>query len=687
MTETLTMTLQPNHGDYLRARGISDDTIERAGIYSAEDAVVTRLLTWKPSAHSWGPAMVIPFDDGYVQVRPDYPRGNGDGKPIKFESPRGQSPRAYFPPGFSMAGSMPVIVTEGAVKSLAISQLGYPCVGLTGVWGWQKPRLKADTGKAYGKRELLPDLAGIDWNGRRVVVVFDSDVSANPMIQLAEARLAEVLQSHGADVLVARLPAESDGSKNGADDYLVRHGADAFRKIIAEAVEPEQPPKLEPMDYARLFLQEHFTGDHGVELRWHRDQLYRYLGTRYEIVPDSDLVGIVLGWLEKMNAEAKPRRAKEIVECFPALVRVPYNVEVPAFLTATDRSPRNIIAFNNGLLDISNIGGDLELLEHSPDWFSTTSLPYAFDPDVRCDVWMSFLEQVFNGDAQRIELLQRWFGLCLTHDTSFQKLLLMIGPKRSGKGTVLRLLQRVVGPDSCVSPTLTSLTGEFGLWQLVGKSVATFPDAHLSRSTDSMRVLEVIKSIVGEDAVSINRKNLPFLPNVRLGVRFVVTVNELPRFSDASDALGARMLVLPFDNSYVGREDRTLESKLKSEASGVLNWALQGLHKLRESGFSQPEKSADIIDNFRRLSAPVVGFVEDCCRIGVGLSERTDNLYAAWSEWCRSNGHEPGAISTFGNHLAAAYPSITRTRERDSGGIRRPTYKGIELSEGGNEQQ
>lgn len=63
----------------------------------------------------------------------------------------------------------------------------------------------------------------------------------------------------------------------------------------------------------------------------------------------------------------------------------------------------------------------------------------------------------------------------------------------------------------------------------------------------------------------MNRKHLPILSDVRFRVRFVVTVNELPHFTDASGALAARLLVLPFKVSFAGREDRELEARLRTE--------------------------------------------------------------------------------------------------------------------------
>jgi len=343
-------------------------------------------------------------------------------------------------------------------------------------------------------------------------------------------------------------------------------------------------------------------------------------------------------------------------------------------------NPANIIPFSNGLLDITNIGGDMEMHAHTPEWFCMWCLPYEFDAKAECTRWEAFLDDVFNGDAESIDLLQRWFGLLLTTDTSYQKLLVMLGPRRSGKGTTLRLLQYLLGPEACTSPTLGSLASEFGLSQLLNKTVCVFPDAHLGRSSDAVRVLEIIKSVSGEDRVSVNRKYLDHLPNVRLKVRFVLTANEMPRLNDPSLALESRLSLVRFCNDYTGREDRELEGKLKAEASGVLNWALRGLHRLRKNrGFNVPGRSSEIIDDYRRVVSPVSAFVDDLCIVTGSVSDyiQTTTLYSSWTRWCEETGHQPGSDATFGSHVQAASTGVTKTRRRGEGGSRFYAYQGI----------
>src|SRR5262249_29592161 len=85
---------------------------------------------------------------------------------------------------------------------------------------------------------------------------------------------------------------------------------------------------------------------------------------------------------------------------------------------------------------------------------------------------------------------------------------MFIGPPRAGKGTAVRVLNRLIGSANVTSPSMADLGGPFGLWSLMGKSLAVINDARLSARTDKGAVLERLLSISGEDNVSVNRKNL-----------------------------------------------------------------------------------------------------------------------------------------------------------------------------------
>ncbi len=345
--------------------------------------------------------------------------------------------------------------------------------------------------------------------------------------------------------------------------------------------------------------------------------------------------------------------------------------------------PENLVAFDNGLLDLRQIlsGEDLKLLPHTPRWFSANCLPHRFDPSAQCPRWLEFLNQVFEADAERIRALAQWFGYCLTLDIRQQRFMLLIGPPRSGKGTITTVLAAVLGRDNVAYPSLTTLGTRFGLAPLVGKQVAVVPDGHLGRFADSASILERLKSIVGGDPQNVDRKGQIELTGIPIKARFTICVNEMPRLPDASAALRSRLMLIPFHVSFEGREDFDLADKLLQEIEGITNWALAGLRDLRQSArLLQPTAGRVIMDEFVRLSSQAMAFMEYCCVVDKEKSAPIPVIYDAWKVWCLENGHEPGSNVAFGAKLFAALPALDRVR-RTIDGKRVWCYHGLGLND------
>src|SRR5262249_30991174 len=163
--------------------------------------------------------------------------------------------------------------------------------------------------------------------------------------------------------------------------------------------------------------------------------------------------------------------------------------------------------------------------------------------------------------------------------TAQQKILLMIGPTRSGKGTIARVLTALIGLANVCNPTLASLATTFGLQPLLAKSVAFISDARLSGRTDTAVIVERLLSISGEDAQPVERKYLP-TTQTRCPVRFPILPNDLPRLNDASGALVGRLLILRFTRSFYGQENPHLTDELLTELPGILLWGMAGWKRL-----------------------------------------------------------------------------------------------------------
>jgi putative DNA primase/helicase len=185
---------------------------------------------------------------------------------------------------------------------------------------------------------------------------------------------------------------------------------------------------------------------------------------------------------------------------------------------------------------------------------------------------------------------------------------MVLGPRRFGKGTIGRVLRALLGGDSVAAPTLSSLATHFGMWPLIGKIAAILGDVRIGPKTDIVALVERLLSISGEDALTIDRKHREPWTGT-LSTRITVISNQLPRFSDASDALAGRMLLWELERSFYGEEDTELTPKLTAELPGILNWAIDGWSRLRERGhFVQPSSSAELVNDLIETGSPVAAW-------------------------------------------------------------------------------
>jgi putative DNA primase/helicase len=267
----------------------------------------------------------------------------------------------------------------------------------------------------------------------------------------------------------------------------------------------------------------------------------------------------------------------------------------------------------------------------------------------------------------------------LSGRTDLHKILLTIGPTRSGKGTVARVLGRLLGKANVAAPTLASLGANFGLAPLLGKPLAVVSDARLA-GPNVHQVVERLLSVSGEDLLTIDGKYREQWTG-KLPSRFLILSNELPRFGDASGAIANRFVVLVTTQSFLGKENTRLTEELSRELTGILSWSLDGLDRLITQGrFTEPKSSIDSILALQDLVSPVAAYVRDNCDVGVGHEILIDDLFTDWRSWCEENGHKAASVQTFGRDLRAVVPHLRVLRPRESENKRKRRYAGLRLS-------
>jgi putative DNA primase/helicase len=342
-----------------------------------------------------------------------------------------------------------------------------------------------------------------------------------------------------------------------------------------------------------------------------------------------------------------------------------------------------IFACGNGLLHLPS--GKLH--PATPDYFNLNASTVMYDRSAKAPKYERCLAELLDDDREAKEALQDWFGYTLSPDTSQQKIFGMVGPPRSGKGTLGRLQTRLLGSSSVAGPTINSLGDSFGLEPLIPKSLAIISDVRIGARTEKSTLVERLLSISREDQMTVNRKfNAAW--HGKMPTRIMFLTNELPAINDSSGAFASRLVVIVFIKSFLGKEDRTLTEKLARELSGILNWAIKGYRRLNKRGhFIQPKSGFEAIEEIQNLGSPVKAFVRDCCKVGPVLSVSINDLFEAYKDWCEmeEGRKNPGNKEWFGRNLRSAVPGLVVTRPRVSkqkqqaADDRDRTYEGIAL--------
>jgi P4 family phage/plasmid primase-like protien len=317
---------------------------------------------------------------------------------------------------------------------------------------------------------------------------------------------------------------------------------------------------------------------------------------------------------------------------------------------------------------------------HTPQYFSTARLPYNYDKDARCPRWEAFLDDVMQGDSQRIELLQEWAGYLLTDSLRFHKFLLLAGEGGNGKTVFTTLIEKMVGLENVSHIPLSLFGDKFSLASTLGKMLnSTSESSHgINELCETM-----LKSYTSGDRMTFERKYREPL-NAHPTAKIMISTNQLPNFADKSNGVWRRLLFVPFDKCIPADEqDPHLIDKLSAELPGIFNWAYRGLLKLLADGqFIEPRRCKMALAEYRRDTNPARVFLEENYTEGFEFEGvPCGEVYQAYVAWCSQNGYRPLNASNFGKEVKRAFVNVRKEHSR-VGSARLMTYAGLAVKEG-----
>jgi putative DNA primase/helicase len=228
--------------------------------------------------------------------------------------------------------------------------------------------------------------------------------------------------------------------------------------------------------------------------------------------------------------------------------------------------------------------------------------------------------------------LQEFVGYTLMGwDYSYHKALFIVGPTASGKSTMIRVIQKMMGDDSYASATPQQLVyDDYAPASLYGRKANFRSDI----PADSIKHTGMLKEIIGGDKIRANVKyKQPF--EFEPKVKHYYAANQLPKISESDEAFFRRVMLLPVPTTVPEEErDPHLTEKLVEELPGILNWAIEGMHRLMEQRLFTGDMSPFMTEETWQEWGNSVGrFEQIALRSGETHIPKSD-IYAAYLQFC-----------------------------------------------------
>ena len=326
----------------------------------------------------------------------------------------------------------------------------------------------------------------------------------------------------------------------------------------------------------------------------------------------------------------------------------------------------------NGILNLRT----RELFPHSPWLFTLTKIPVDYDPAAPKPLkFFRLLKELSCHDPDWILVMQEVFGACLDATLPWKRFTAFVGVGDNGKTVVLNVLRTLLGQGNHSAQTLAQLTGsQFGTFPLFGRLANIVGDESGFDVVKEGR----LKELTGVEAIAFEQKNkTPFYgPNT---AKLLFGCNKLPPFVDDTEGVWNRLIILPFE-FVVPREQKKpamlLPDFWAAELPGILNWALEGLQRVRDSdGTTEIDRVQHAVAAHRVESNAALRFLTECYKAATTEEHEVfviaSAVYDHYRAWLKSHGYDEkkhllNSIA-FGKQVPKAFPLATRDSARVNG--------------------
>ena len=298
-----------------------------------------------------------------------------------------------------------------------------------------------------------------------------------------------------------------------------------------------------------------------------------------------------------------------------------------------NKYPPEWICFRNGLYDPVN----RKMIPHDPKYMAINQVAYDFDPDAKPEgetirKWLEFIID----KPDDLEMLLQFAGYCLTRDTRQQKFLILRGEGGSGKSTLIRLIEHMVGQENINNISLKQLNQRFAPYTLLGKLLNSCADLEVAALED----VSTLKKVLGEDSISGEAKKKDIF-SFRSYAKLIFSANELPIVkSERTNGFYRRLLVLKIDK-LPEKQDADFFKQLSGEIDYFIYLCVDALSRMYDSGrILESAGSKEEVLRLRCDSDTVEAFMQEKVVSDPDGYILRSKLFEGYSRYCQDTGRQ-----------------------------------------------
>jgi len=331
-----------------------------------------------------------------------------------------------------------------------------------------------------------------------------------------------------------------------------------------------------------------------------------------------------------------------------------YKQFIASAIPPNPEQPNDSVFVNlkNGTFEITSKGTRLKSFNHED--FLTYQLPFKYEPDTKCPVFLEYLNKVLpSTELQNILAEYLGYVFIRTSTLKLEQALILFGGGANGKSVFYEIVTHLFGNENTSTYSLQTLTNDTGYQRaMIANKLVNY-----ASEINGKLEASIFKQLVSGEPVEARLPyGNPFIMSDY--AKLIFNCNELPWDVEHTNAYYRRFLIIPFDVTIPDNEqDKELAKKIiDSELSGVFNWVLNGLQRLLlQKKFTDSEVVHQARSQYEKESDSVKLFLDEAC-YSVSLDDyvTVQELYHEYQRFCQDDGYHAVSKLKFRKRLERA---------------------------------